>query len=296
MRIVRKDAGGTAGYCWFCRWVERRKTRTINHNSIFERDQYKPSPGNTSEYYLPFAKLSNYTKSKPPTNSHISYSLTSNSRYTWHEKNNIFVWFNTSHTLASFFPIFFVVLRVPLQTLCSFSVRFVLSSCRFCLLFLGSRSSLFFSLPCFPWWRILLFCYFVSALPSPRAPCEPEVFVFPSRASSLRRWCCLFFFFSSFPFSMLIWRSLVSSSIFLVTRISGFGFCRDSFSIRVIRILIRTYVDLTFFSCRRHTICFSYCVYDLLFLRNICFPPEVIFRSRVVRACPVATDCIVAIY
>ena len=47
-----------------------------------------------------------------------------------------------------------------------------------------SPSSLLLSLPCVPGWRILLFCYFVSALlvHTPRAPCEPEVCVFPLRA------------------------------------------------------------------------------------------------------------------
>ena len=43
--------------------------------------------------------------------------------------------------------------------------------------------TLFFSLlPCFPWWRIQLFCDFVSVLHPPRAACEPEVCVFPLRA------------------------------------------------------------------------------------------------------------------
>ena len=39
----------------------------------------------------------------------------------------------------------------------------------------------------FPWWRILLFCYFGSALHPPRAPCEPEVRVFPCVLSSFVR-------------------------------------------------------------------------------------------------------------
>ena len=65
-----------------------------------------------------------------------------------------------------FFLSFFVVLRVPfLVPFCSFlsfrSSRFPFDSCIafFALL----------SLPCFPWWRILLFCYFGSAPPPPRA-------------------------------------------------------------------------------------------------------------------------------
>ena len=76
-------------------------------------------------------------------------------------------------------------------------------------LFLTSPSSLFFSLPCFPWWRIMLFCYFVSALHPPRA-----------LLTSLKyAWCLLSWvvdvdllfdlFFFSFRFSISIWTSLV---------------------------------------------------------------------------------------
>ena len=80
-------------------------------------------------------------------------------------------------------------------------------------LVLVSPSSLLLSLPCFPWWRIVLFCYFVSALHPPRAPCEPEVCMFPLRA--------VFFFFLAlvmlthllslilFPCSISIWTSFV---------------------------------------------------------------------------------------
>ena len=38
---------------------------------------------------------------------------------------------------------------------------------------------------------------------------------------------------------------------------------------------------------------FQYCLYYLSFF--FCFPPELIVRSRFVGACPVTTDCIVAI-
>ena len=55
--------------------------------------------------------------------------------------------------------------------------------------------------------------------------------------------------------------------------------------------LIRTYADLTFYFRLRHTICFSYCVYFFCFTF---FHPEVIFHSRVIGACPVITDCILA--
>ena len=40
-------------------------------------------------------------------------------------------------------------------------------------------------------------------------------------------------------------------------------------------------------------ICFSFCVFHLLSF-SICFTAEVIFRSRVIGACLVTTDCIVA--
>ena len=71
-----------------------------------------------------------------------------------------------------------------------------------------SPSSLLLSLPCVPGWRILLFCYFVSALlvHTPRAPCEPEVRVFSLRAVFCLIFCDLlmliyfYFFFSSIPF------------------------------------------------------------------------------------------------
>ena len=61
----------------------------------------------------------------------------------------------------------------------------------------------------------------------------------------------------------------------------------------MIRILVRTYADLTFLSCLGYTVCFSYCVNYLPFL-FVFLLSEVIFRSRVVGACPVTTDCIVA--
>ena len=89
------------------------------------------------------------------------------------------------HPCRFSFPFFFFFLSTFFLLLLSFSVSvfpflfrffclFVLSFFR---LFLASPSSLFFSLPCSLWWRILLFCYFVSVLHPPRAACEPEVCV-----------------------------------------------------------------------------------------------------------------------
>ena len=110
-----------------------------------------------------------------------------------------------------FVSLLFVVLRVPF--LDSFFVHFLSFRLVVFRLILVSPSSLLLSLPCFPWWRILLFCYFVSALHPPRAHCEPQVCVFPLRAIFFL--CCVadvdlsFFFFSSCPFSISIWPSFV---------------------------------------------------------------------------------------
>ena len=92
----------------------------------------------------------------------------------------------------------FVVLRVLLPS--SFlSCRVVVSFFR---LFLALPSSLVLSLPCFRWWWILFFCYFVSVIHPPCAACEPEVRVFPLRSVfflAFLLFICIFFL-SSFPF------------------------------------------------------------------------------------------------
>ena len=123
----------------------------------------------------------------------------------------------SSFFLSSFSPSFFWLSVFSFLAPFSLVLSLRLAAFR---LFLVSPSSLLFSLPCFPWWRILLFCYFVSALHPPRAPCEPNVIrVFPLRAVFflalliLTYFC---FFFSSFPFSISIWPSFVSSRLFLV--------------------------------------------------------------------------------
>ena len=78
-----------------------------------------------------------------------------------------------------FFSLLSVVLRVPCLVPFSFVCPFVLS---FSVWLLYRLLRFYFRFPAFPLWRILLFCYFVSALHPPRAPCEPEVGVFPLRA------------------------------------------------------------------------------------------------------------------
>ena len=74
------------------------------------------------------------------------------------------------------FPLFFLSFSVfPLFLFRSYC-PFVLS---FSVCFLYRLLRFFFSVPCFPWWQILLFSYSASALHPTRAPCEPQVCVFP---------------------------------------------------------------------------------------------------------------------
>ena len=72
----------------------------------------------------------------------------------------------------------------------------------------------------------------------------------------------------------------ISDTVWVLCCLLGFGFCCDSFSIWYVSWYIRAYADLTFlfFVCseaydlfKRCTICFSYCVYYLLFYVFICF-------------------------
>ena len=145
---------------------------------------------------------------------------------------------------------------------------------------------------------VYLFCYFVSVLSHPRAAWEPELRVFPILA------CCLlscvldvhYYYFSSLPsLFRSIWKSFVSSCLFLVGIMLS---PRFRFLLRLVEhmicILIRIYV--------RWSHVFIFLVWGIRFVSVIvcinsrfsCFPPEVIFRSRVIGACPVTTDCIVA--
>ena len=139
------------------------------------------------------------------------------------------------HTKAFFLPVdiqhtfslfFFFFLRFSLSFLL-FSVFSFLVPFSFVLSFrlivfrllLVSPSSLLFSLPCFPYWRILLFCYFASALHSPRPPCESEVCVFPLRTVfflALLMLTYVFFFFLPSLFRFRFGHRLFSSCIFLV--------------------------------------------------------------------------------
>ena len=94
------------------------------------------------------------------------------------------------------------------------------------------------SLPCFPWWRILLFCYPVSALHPPRAPCEPEVCVFPLRAVFFIAFLLLIYFtfllfitFFRFRFGHRLFHPVFVFFLWVLCCLLGFGFCCDSFRI-----------------------------------------------------------------
>ena len=127
---------------------------------------------------------------------------------------------------------------------------------------------------------------------------------------SLRSWsiplaCCLlsrvldvdlfYFFFSSFPFfdfdlDIVCFILSFSCGYYAVSSVSVSAATRLAYD--NICILIRTYADLTFFFLSEFYDLFQlFCVLSCVF---ICFPPKVIFRSRVIGACPVTTDCIVA--
>ena len=76
----------------------------------------------------------------------------------------------------------------------------------------------------------------------------------------------LYFFFSSFPFSIFRFgHRLFDPDLFLwvLGCFLGFGFCCDNFS--MISISPRRCADSPFHFCLRYTTCFSYCVYYLLF-------------------------------
>ena len=168
-----------------------------------------------------------------------------------------------------------------------------------CSLYRLLRSFFFFSLPCSPWWGVLLFCYFVSVLQPPRAACEPGVSEVPLRAvSSLAflRSCVLgclvfLFLFSSFPFSVSIWTSIVCFILSCSCRYYAISSVSVSAVTRLARhsLLYNTLISPFLFLSEVYDLFQLLCVLYLLFYL---FPPEVIFRCRVVGACLVTTDCI----
>ena len=138
--------------------------------------------------------------------------------------------------------------------------------------FLVSPCSLFFFaslLSCVEDSVILLFR--LGATPPPRAPCEPEVCVFPLRAVfflALLMLTYLYFFLLFLPFFDFDLDIVCFHPVFflwVLCCLLGFGFCCDSFSIWYVSWYVRTLIS-PFYFCLRYTICFSYCVYYLLFL------------------------------
>ena len=164
------------------------------------------------------------------------------------------------------------ICRSPCSPSFSFFRCFVFSSSRsVCFLYRPRRFSFFFSLP----WRIRLLCYFVLAVFPPALLTSLKYGYSPCVLSSfLRSWRWFFFFFSLLPFFRFRFgHHLIHPVFFLwvLCCLLGFGYCCDSFRIlydvntSYVCILIRTYADLTFYFCLRYTICFSCCVYYLLF-------------------------------
>ena len=173
--------------------------------------------------------------------------------------------------------------------------------------FIVTPCSLFVSVPCFSWWRIVvkIMLFRLGGTPPPGAPCEPEICVFPLRAVFFLAFLMLnCFLFSSrpsppslFSISIPIWTSFVSPclSLWVLCCLLGFGFCCDSFSIRMIYIYLDTYADLAFLFLSEVYDSFQFvCVLP----SRICykFVPEVIliFHSGVIGSCFVTRDCIVA--
>ena len=180
----------------------------------------------------------------------------------------------------------------------------IVTPCRFPFAFLYRLLRFSFRLPAFlgggfrfsviSLWRYTSPALLLASLNNAFSPCVLSPFL---------RCCCwlttFYFFFCSFPFSMSIWTSFFHLVVFLwvICRLLGFGFCCDSFRIiYTLSIYLDTYVrwsHLLFFVWGTQLVSvIAVCTYYLLFL--LVFPPEVIFRSSVMGACPVTTDCIVA--
>ena len=110
-------------------------------------------------------------------------------------------------------------------------------------LFLVSPSSLFFSLPCFPWWRLLLLCYFVSALHPPALlaslkyahfPCVLSFVFFLAFLMLIYLFFLLFLPFFRFRFGHRLFHPVFF--LWVLCCLLGFGFCCDSFGLSLIHI------------------------------------------------------------
>ena len=180
--------------------------------------------------------------------------------------------------IFSFFLLSFFFLRFSSPFLYFSVFPFLVPFCSFCpfclvvlRLFLVSPSSLFFPLPCFPWWRILFICYFVSAIHPLAFIASLKYAYSPCVLSFLALLMLTYLTFSYLPslFRFRLGHRLLHPVFFLwlLCCLLGFGLCCNSFNIRMICIPIRTHADLTFYFCLRYTICFSYvlCVLSSVF-------------------------------
>ena len=137
----------------------------------------------------------------------------------------------------SFFSFFFPRFSSPFCcSPCSPSFFVLYFALSFSRLFLVSPSSLFFSLLCFPWWRILFSVLSSRCYTSPALLASLMYAYSPCVLSSFLRSCRWFiaFFFSSFP--VFDFDRLFHPIFFLSVQccVLGFGFCCDSFSMRMI--------------------------------------------------------------
>ena len=210
-----------------------------------------------------------------------------------------------SFSFFLFFLVFFVVrfsspfCRSPCSPslfLFSFVLSFRILVFR---LFLVSPSSTFFSLPCFPWWRILLFCYFVSALrrtPSPallaslKYACSPCVL-----SSFLRSWCWFIYFFLLFLFRFRFGHRLCHPVFFLVGTYAVSSVLVSAATRLANDKYLDTYVRWS------HLFVFVWGTRFVSFIVCITFRFFIFFSSwgnlplqSYWSQCPVTTDCIVA--
>ena len=112
---------------------------------------------------------------------------------------------------------------------------------------------------------------FVSVLHPPRAAFEPANRRIILACASFLACYVFMFFFSSLPFSISIWTSFVfilsfSCGYYVVSSVSVSAATRLAYDIPwYVSWSVRTPIS-PFYFCPRCTICFSYCVYYLLFL------------------------------
>ena len=128
----------------------------------------------------------------------------------------------------------------------------------------------------------------------PRAACEPANLRIPLPVS-------LFFFLAFFPFtsfSFLLFSFLfrfrfglqfVSCCLFLVSIMLS-----PRFVFRLVQRVICIWYVRTLISLFLRLLGIRFVSVIVCIIFRFIFPPEVIFHSRVIGACPVATDCVVA--